>query len=187
LRLLSLLLALSISGAVGRVDEQVQGAVQGARTPGWDRVMRLATDAGRRDVLAFGLLAIAVLDVAQGPGTVRLAVVSLAGTNLVVEGLKRLAGRTRPDGESRRSNSSFPSGHAASAASLALVLSRRWRRTAPMFFVLAGIVAFSRIYLNRHFLSDVAFGVAIGCLATWLTVRLWPRKRGAGSAKKRVP
>ena len=39
-------------------------------------------------------------------------------------------------------------------------------------WLLALIVCFSRIYLNRHFLSDVLCGVAIGVACTWLTFRL---------------
>ncbi len=141
--------------------------------------MQTATEIGRRDLLAGALLGIALFTGAPGPTTARVALVALGSANLVVEGLKRLVHRTRPDGDRNPNNASFPSGHAASAAALAWVLARRWRRGAIAFWALAGLVCFSRIYLNRHYLSDVVTGVAIGLLFTWLTFRLWPRPRTA--------
>ena len=66
---------------------------------------------------------------------------------------------------------------AANAAGLALVLSRRWRRLAPAFWLLAGLVAFSRVYLNRHFLSDALCGVVIGVVLGGLVLD-WLRARG---------
>jgi len=173
-RVVAAALAVTLLGPVVDLDHRVQSAVQSRRGPVADRVMRAATDLGRRDVLAWGLLAIAVLDGVEGPGTVRRALVALAGTNLTVEGLKRLVARPRPDGERNPANSSFPSGHAASAFGLALVLARRWRRASAALWLLAALVAFSRIYLNRHFLSDVVSGVALGLLVTWLVLARWP-------------
>ena len=112
----------------------------------------------------------------------RLAVAALAGTNLVVETLKRAIGRPRPDGERRRSNSSFPSSHAANAFALAWVLGARWRRGIPVFFALALLLAFSRMYLNRHFLSDVLVGALIGVICAWAAASWLPlRRRTAGS------
>ena len=58
-----------------------------------------------------------------------------------------------------------------------LVLSRRWRRLSPAFWLLAGLVAFSRVYLNRHFLSDALCGVAIGVVLGGLVLD-WLRARG---------
>jgi undecaprenyl-diphosphatase len=108
--------------------------------------------------------------------------VALAGTNLVVEVLKRAVGRTRPDGARKRSNSSFPSSHAANAFALAWVLGARWRRGAPWFLALALTVAFSRMYLNRHFLSDVVAAALIGMICSWAAARWLPLRRRARSS-----
>ena len=105
------------------------------------------------------------------------ALAVLVPVNGVAEVLKLVVNRPRPDGERRRSNSSFPSSHAANAAALALVLGRRWRRLAPALWALTGIVAFSRMYLDRHFLSDVLCGAGIGLGLGWLTFA-WLRSRG---------
>lgn len=170
-------LTLSLLSGIVQLDETTRTAVQGMRSPVGDRVMRTATEVGRRDILVWGVLGIAAFGGLQGPATARVILVSLASANLVVEGLKRLVHRTRPDGDTNPNNASFPSGHAASAAALAWVLTWRWPRGAIAFWLLAATVSFSRIYLNRHYLSDVVTGVAIGILFAWLTLRLWPGLR----------
>jgi membrane-associated phospholipid phosphatase len=76
--------------------------------------------------------------------------------------VKSGARRTRPDGTSY----SFPSGHTASAFATATVVQKNfgWKAGIPAFGV-ASYVAASRIQSKRHYLSDVAFGAAIGVLA----------------------
>jgi undecaprenyl-diphosphatase len=175
--LLRAALALTLLAPAERLDEAVQRAVQGWRQPVLEAPMRAASGSGRGATVFAGLLAVALVTGPAGPATARVAIVVLAPVNLVVEGLKWSVNRPRPDGERRRANSSFPSSHAANAAALALVLGRRWRRLAPGFFLVAGWVGFSRIYLNRHFLSDVLIGVVIGVGLGWLTFR-WLRARG---------
>jgi len=62
-------------------------------------------------------------------------------------------------------HSSFPSGHAIAAFSIATVFARRYRvhRWVPwVAYGLAGAVAFSRIPLQAHFPSDVFAGAALG-------------------------
>ncbi len=174
-----LMLALALLSPIESLDWTVVRAVQGARRPALEGVMHEATAFGRPAVVAGGLAIVLAVDLASGGGwsTVRLAAVALAGTNVVVEGLKRAIGRTRPDGERRRSNSSFPSSHAANAFGLAWVLGARWRRGIPFFFALALLVAFSRLYLNRHFLSDVVAGAAIGMAISWAAARWLPLRR----------
>src|SRR5262245_61656448 len=65
-----------------------------------------------------------------------------------------------PYGMHRPITSSFPSGHAASAFTAAMLL--RDSPLAPAYFVLAGLVATSRVYVKMHHASDVLVGAAIG-------------------------
>jgi undecaprenyl-diphosphatase len=170
-----LLLAVALLSPLERLDVAVQEAVQASRAPWLEPVMKGASNVGRPANVLGVLLAIALLDAAAGPATVRLALLAVAPTNLVVEGMKRTVNRTRPDGEHKRSNASFPSSHAANAAAIAWIFSRRWRRLAPAFWALALTVAWSRVYLNRHYLSDVVVGLAIGMACAWLAPRLMRR------------
>lgn len=176
----SLLLALALLVPVQQLDVDVRGAVQSFRHahPGGDRPMQLATDIGRPVIVAGVLIVAAIAEGNLGAGSVRVALVAIAATNLVVEGLKRITYRARPDGEHRRSNASFPSGHASTACALAYALARRWRRWAVPLWAFAAWVSFSRIWLNRHWASDVLVGAAIGILCAWSAWHwLTPRAR----------
>ncbi len=172
----SLLLALALLNPVERLDWGVARAVQAGRHPWLEPAMHAASRWAGPPLVAGGLAVVLTVDLVQGAGfgTAGAALVAVLGANLVVEGLKRAVGRVRPDGDRKRSNSSFPSGHAATAFALAWVLTRRWRRLGPAFFLLALLVSYSRLYLNRHFLSDVVAGAVIGLLVAWLVARRWP-------------
>jgi undecaprenyl-diphosphatase len=167
-----LLLAVALLAPLEQLDVAMQEAVQASRAPWLEPVMKGASNMGRPANVLGVLLAISLLDAAAGPATVWLTLAAMVPTNLVVEGLKRAVNRTRPDGEHKRSNASFPSSHAANAAAIAWIFSRRWRRLAPAFWALALTVAWSRVYLNRHYLSDVVAGLAIGMACAWLAPRL---------------
>jgi hypothetical protein len=79
------------------------------------------------------------------------------------QALKFTVGRERPDGSN---DYSFPSGHSASAFATATVLQRHygWKVGVPAT-VVAGYVATARVHDNKHYLSDVIFGGAIGVAA----------------------
>lgn len=81
---------------------------------------------------------------------------------VLTQGIKVAVGRRRPDG----SRFSFPSGHASSSFATAAVLQRRlgWRVGAPAY-AMATYVAASRLQENRHYLSDVVFGAAVGIVS----------------------
>jgi len=76
--------------------------------------------------------------------------------------IKYSVGRVRPDG----TGYSFPSGHAAATFATATVLERHfgWKVGIPAYLV-ASYVAASRLENRRHYLSDVAFGAALGIAA----------------------
>ena len=167
------LLACILPGGIESVDQNVRGWVQSHRRPYLEPLMHAATGLWNRGNISGVLLGIAVLDGAAGVATVRLAITSLVATNVVVEGLKRGTNRARPDGEHNRSNSSFPSGHAASAVTLAVVFARRWKRVALAIWLAAILVACSRVYLDRHYLSDVLVAAAIGAAGASLMIQ-WP-------------
>ena len=171
----TLMLTLALWNPIVGLDGVVQRMAQESRRPALEGPMRSMTKIGKPLNVIAALLAIALLDPVGVP-TARLAVVALAATNVVVEVTKRAVNRTRPDGESKPSNASFPSSHAANAFALAAVFARRWRRLGVVFWIWAAAVAWSRVYLHRHYLSDIVIGAAVGILCTWLIARwLGPR------------
>ena len=103
----------------------------------------------------------------------------MAGAGALQAVAKWTIGRARPD----ESPWGFPSGHVLSLVvffglmvwlvATASRRRRRWRALASALCLLTvAVVAFSRVYLDRHWLSDVAGGLTIGLayllLAIWL-------------------
>ena len=88
-------------------------------------------------------------------------------SQVFVQGIKYAVRRDRPTGEC----CAFPSGHAATTFATASVLERHFGyRGAWPTIVAASYVAMSRLADNRHFLSDVTFGAALGMATGWTVV-----------------
>jgi undecaprenyl-diphosphatase len=173
---------LSLLTPFAALDQRLQDDMQSARRPALESAMRFFSRACNGTTLCAGLLAVALFDPVMGVETAKTALLVLAPTNLIVEGLKRATDRTRPDGEHKRSNASFPSSHAANIFALAVVLGRRWRRALPWLLAVALLVGISRVYLNRHWTSDVVAGAAIGVVTALLVTRWRERRRRAAPA-----
>ncbi len=111
---------------------------------------------------------LATYGIARWTGNARLAVVGadLFRAQLVAEGLtvgmKQSFRRKRPEG----GGFAFPSGHTTVSFASATVLRQHfgWRVGAPAYGI-AAYVALSRVQMKRHYLSDVAFGAALGIAA----------------------
>ncbi|HUR34988.1 MAG TPA: phosphatase PAP2 family protein [Vicinamibacterales bacterium] len=88
-------------------------------------------------------------------------------------GIKESIRRRRPEGN----GFAFPSGHTTVSFASATVLQQHfgWRVGAPAY-ALASYVALSRVQMNRHYLSDVAFGAALG-IAAGRTITLGRERR----------
>jgi len=94
--------------------------------------------------------------------------------------VKIATGRPRPaaettatwNGPSLKSRfNAFPSGHtAASAAFFATLALASWRIGAACLLIPL-LIAFSRMYVAAHYLSDVVAGAVIGLLAAYFVVR----------------
>ena len=63
---------------------------------------------------------------------------------------------------SRPSSSSFPSTHSAWAFGGATAIFMRHRKAGAAAYIVAALIAFSRLYLFLHFPTDVLFGIALG-------------------------
>lgn len=163
------------------LDDAVRADAQAARQPWMEAPMRFASN-GSRPLLVAGA-AVALLAGTAGRALVAEGAVALVPVNVLVEALKWTTWRARPDGTHRHNNAAFPSSHAANAFAVAVVLARRWRRSAWAAFPLAALVAWSRVYLNRHWFTDVIAGAVLGALVAWWTVTAWRAWRTRAHAR----
>lgn len=78
------------------------------------------------------------------------------------------------------SSFSMPSGHAANIFSAMVFLSARYRRFWPAFMSIAVAVAYSRVYVGVHFVSDVVAGAILGSA---IALVFYSAERGRLSAR----
>ena len=99
----------------------------------------------------------------------------------VVQGLKYSINRTRPNGHSV----SFPSGHTAAAFTGATLLAHEYANRSIWIpiagYTVATATGVMRVLNNRHYVSDVVVGAAIGILsaelAYWATDAIFKDKK----------
>jgi undecaprenyl-diphosphatase len=69
---------------------------------------------------------------------------------------------------------SFPSGHAASAVFCLLVLTHFDHASAWFYTLLAAGIIFSRLFLGKHYITDIVAGMTIGVLLASLALHYFP-------------
>ena len=169
-----------VAARIRAVDRAVDVAVARAHNPVLDAVFYPLSSAADHSLL---WLATAGTREALGkarPGTaVRLAAILVVESAVTNVALKSLFGRIRPIldpaltgplpwGLRRPVTSAFPSGHATAGFTAAVFLSRA--DPGPPWYLIAGLVGFSRVYVRLHHTSDVVAGAALG-LAFGLAAR----------------
>jgi len=127
-----------------------------------DKPMELLTDAGEAPVGIALCAGVGLFGGEKARQSAKLALTADLASALVVYGLKNAVNRPRPEGETERSNSSFPSGHSTGAFALATVFSHQYPKLAIPCYTAATGIALSRVYLGRHYPSDVLAGAVIG-------------------------
>ncbi|NQT97948.1 MAG: phosphatase PAP2 family protein [Candidatus Marinimicrobia bacterium] len=104
----------------------------------------------------------------------RSIAITLISTQVITTGLKYLIHRPRPARTyqpriwNTRITPSFPSGHTASSAAYATIISLRYPRYAPLMAGFALLSGYSQIYVGNHYLSDVLAGLLVGYLTGYL-------------------
>ena len=102
--------------------------------------------------------------------TGRLMTSTFISTGVIVWGMKEIIGRKRPL-DDVVGNPAFPSGHTAYAFAGATLLAARYPKLRIPLYIGAGLVGVTRIYLGRHYASDVIAGAAVGTITGVLVSR----------------
>lgn len=167
-------------------DQPIQRYTQDNQTSFQDDLASAFRHMGQPEVFVtagLGTIGVGLLThngrVARAGGRITASVL-LAGA--ATTGLKYLVGRERPSSTENAyvfhpfsGSESFPSGHTtvafALAASASDEIGRTWA-TVPLYTA-AGLCAWSRIYQNAHWFSDVLAGAAVGITSAKLVNGRW--------------
>jgi membrane-associated phospholipid phosphatase len=175
--------------AVAQFDEVIERKIDGWRGhPTLDRVMYAASEIGDFSLVWHLIGTARSLAPDRRPlHAVRLSALMGVESALVNGLVKSAFGRHRPPWEQERPHrlrrprtSSFPSGHASSAAMAVGILAQRdplW----PLYAAVGATVASSRVYVKVHHPSDVVAGALLGVLLAAVARQLWPLPGDDGS------
>ena len=179
-------------------DERIAARLQDSSTQDSRRLQRMATFVRTVATPGSYYIGISMYAVGRLSNNDELADVGLHGTEALVVGelaggvFKALVGRQRPSVLPRNASSyqlgrglqgdryrSFPSGHTtsafAAAAAVSSETSRFWPGTrwviGPILYTGAALTGVSRMYNNRHWMSDVLAGAGVGTFAGLKVVR----------------
>lgn len=164
-------------------DDEWMDEIVDYRSPGWEVASRVLDfiGGGWFAFLLVPIIGATVLLLLRRPWAALAFVLAVSLTAAVVPLLKGFFGRARPeDILVEVQTAAFPSGHAASAASLAVVLALligRWQ-AAVIGASYVVLMSLSRTYLGAHWVSDTVGGALLGAsiaLAVWAI--LAPRLR----------
>jgi len=115
--------------------------------------------------------------------------ISIAGAGILNNIIKLIIGRTRPtlwfeEGEygfapfsfGGYRYMSFPSGHANTIFALATAIGYFWPKGRKYLYTFAALVAFSRVAITAHYLSDVIAGAVLGIIVTRVIYRQFAKR-----------
>ena len=165
------------------LDQYVLEFLYAMRDPVLAQVFIWISELGRvQTVLSLAAIAVLIFAIRRQYAYAAGTLISVAISGLGVLIGKGLVERARPDELYQayvETWYSFPSAHAALSAALygfLIYATGRIRSPALRFLarsagtIVIGAVAFRRLYLGVHFLSDVVAGLILGIASVWLAV-----------------
>ncbi len=166
------------------VDKWVNTHIVDIQTPGLTTIFAFITNlSGVVGNVIFAIFAMLFLTYKKWYKERLFYLLSFSGSVILFAGIKQIVARARPHSDLIDViNYSFPSGHSTLSMTTALLLyfifarrsSSSWAKSSLLTVCIlwAIFIAFTRIYLNVHWLSDVVAGLTLGIF--WVTlVRLF--------------
>jgi membrane-associated phospholipid phosphatase len=175
-------------------DQMVVGAIAGHQIRWLEQVAGIISKFGDwPELMGYATVALIGVGFARKRTLVKVILcMMIAGTlaGALTNSVRLLSGRARPNNHEvppgwyglryqdqwllgKYKFHSFPSGHTATAFAFFGVIGFAYRhRWAWSFLVVASVIAWSRLYINAHFFSDLLVGVVVGLFFAQLT---WER------------
>jgi undecaprenyl-diphosphatase len=147
-------------------DRRLESWIAGHRIGALDPVARGLTYSGVWGAVWLVLALVAAVGLRRWQALLWVAVADLAA-QLSTTTLQALVGRSRPDVPTlvpEPHSHSFPSGHASSSFACAVVLASFVPGLRVWLYILAALIALSRVYVGVHYPLDVVAGAAWGVL-----------------------
>ena len=182
---------LGVVGSALLVDLRVAEWAAQARSPALDALVAAINPIGSGVTLLAFCVTLALI--CHATGRTRPCRAASAGAlaftvaGLVEFGLKHAVGRPRPAPVLPLLGpelDSFPSGHATSVFAVATAIASFYPGLHWPLYALAGAISLGRVYLARHYLSDVIAGAVIGLVIASLVVMRRQRGLGTGIASE---
>lgn len=146
-----------------------------------DRIMPMITFLGSGGLVWF-IVSIYLISNEETKVQGYMIITSLVVTTILGEGIiKHIIKRARPFVDmiehklliSKPITYSFPSGHTASSFAAAGVLVAMNNKLSVYAVILASLIAFSRVYLNVHYPTDVVTGIILGLLCSKIVLAIF--------------
>lgn len=146
-----------------------------------DKTMIIITSLGNGGAIWIVIAALLMLNQKYRKIGFMTLVALLLSALLGDEILKNIVQRIRPSANIPAANLliskpltySFPSGHAAASFAASGVLAKYFKKYGFVFFILASLIAFSRLYLYVHYPTDVLAGVILGLTCSKITIYIF--------------
>ncbi len=154
-----------------QLDAQIFNAINSFNNPALDFLFSNISHLG--SIFLWGILCVVLLIKKDKKLFTELAL-TIGLVALISGGLKLSVNRPRPFDSLEnvhlldpKPDPSFPSNHAANAFAGAGIFSKYYKKFTFAFYMLAVLVAVSRIYVGAHYPSDVFAGALLGLGISW--------------------
>ena len=168
---------------VTQIDFSILDYIQQHLTnPAQDNIMSAITHLGDGGLMWIGLCIVLMAIPRTRKSGFALAIAMIAGLVICNILLKNIIARPRPFVVNDfpiiippPSGYSFPSGHSSNSFIAATVIALRYKKFAIPAYIMAALIAFSRVYLYVHYPSDVITGAVCGIAIGYATVKIYEK------------
>jgi undecaprenyl-diphosphatase len=170
------------------MELQILHMIQGWRTDWLDHIMVLITKLGDEGLVWIALCVILLIFPRTRKCGVAMGLSLILTTILGNEIIKKIVQRPRPFVADtsvillipQPGQYSFPSGHTSNSVAAAFSIFLFYKKPGIAALVLAGLIAFSRMYLFVHYPTDILAGIVLGivdALIIRFLIRKWDERK----------